>query len=403
MPNPDAIDQQQNLLAAYRATLAHYLLQRAQLGTAHASPGVTNGIAEARAGIAHCKATLRGWGVAVEDQPDDEEGVAHEPPPSGLPGQASPSSSDRAPASPTSTERDPPRPSATAARRGRARNLMWWTLLAGLLMLFVVIAAWRWPNLIRSSGTAPTTRALASAAPTPTSSPAAPPSPVAGASPTAGACPATISFGAAVRCAIDSAAEVDTFTFTAVVSDHLLISVAQAAGKLEPMIDVIDPEDTALSDCSGSDEDIVERTCVVSDSGTYTIHVADRYGGKGGAYRLYLQRLNNPGNATPLAPDTRATGTIAAVGQINTYSVPVTPSATLSIKMVRTSGDLEPWFALYQPNGTPINACTHDDPIRAEARCEELPAGTYTLVVASRYRGRVGNYSVFVTRAERSP
>jgi NACHT domain len=71
MASQKTIDQQRQRLAAHRATLAHYLFQRAQLGTAHEPPGVANGIAEARAGIAHCKAILRGWGVEVAEHPDD--------------------------------------------------------------------------------------------------------------------------------------------------------------------------------------------------------------------------------------------------------------------------------------------------------------------------------------------
>jgi Tfp pilus assembly protein PilF len=73
MLDPEAIDQQQQLLAAHRATLAHYLIQRAQLGSGYAPPGVTNGITEARAEIRRIKEVLRGWGATVEDLPDDEE------------------------------------------------------------------------------------------------------------------------------------------------------------------------------------------------------------------------------------------------------------------------------------------------------------------------------------------
>lgn len=68
----EQIDDQRELLAAHRRTLAIYLKQQAQLGSAFAPPGVANGIHEARAAIRRVKATLRGWGVAVDDYPDDE-------------------------------------------------------------------------------------------------------------------------------------------------------------------------------------------------------------------------------------------------------------------------------------------------------------------------------------------
>ena len=70
--SPEDVDNQLELLDAHRRTLAIYLKQRAQLGSAHAPPGVENGIHEARAAIRRIKAVLRGWGVAVDNHPNDE-------------------------------------------------------------------------------------------------------------------------------------------------------------------------------------------------------------------------------------------------------------------------------------------------------------------------------------------
>ncbi len=72
MPSSDEITPQCRRLEAHRATLAHYLDQVSLLGSAHTPPGVSHGIREARDGIARCKAALRGWGVTVDDHPDDE-------------------------------------------------------------------------------------------------------------------------------------------------------------------------------------------------------------------------------------------------------------------------------------------------------------------------------------------
>jgi hypothetical protein len=73
MPNQDDIAAQQTLLAAHRQTLGVLLIQQARLGVAYAPPALANGIAEARAAIARIKATLRAWGEAAEDLPDDAE------------------------------------------------------------------------------------------------------------------------------------------------------------------------------------------------------------------------------------------------------------------------------------------------------------------------------------------
>jgi nucleoside phosphorylase len=65
------IDTQQTLLNTHRRTLASYLLRLAQLGSAHAPPEIDHGIREARANIRDCKAILHGWGVPIEDHPND--------------------------------------------------------------------------------------------------------------------------------------------------------------------------------------------------------------------------------------------------------------------------------------------------------------------------------------------
>ncbi len=67
----DDIAHQQELLRINRRNLALYLQQRDLQGAAFVTPAVANGIVEARANIARIKGILRGWGVAVEDHPDD--------------------------------------------------------------------------------------------------------------------------------------------------------------------------------------------------------------------------------------------------------------------------------------------------------------------------------------------
>src|SRR6266508_242051 len=67
------IHDQQALLRAHRQTLAVYLQQRALLGTALTPPGIVNGIVENRAAIQRIKQTLRDWGAAVDDHPNDAD------------------------------------------------------------------------------------------------------------------------------------------------------------------------------------------------------------------------------------------------------------------------------------------------------------------------------------------
>jgi SIR2-like protein len=73
IPTAETIGQQHELLATHRRTLAILLSQQAQHTSAFVPPSVVQGITEARAHIRQIKATLRSWGVPVDDQPADAE------------------------------------------------------------------------------------------------------------------------------------------------------------------------------------------------------------------------------------------------------------------------------------------------------------------------------------------
>jgi len=96
MPSPEEIADQQKLLATYRQTLVYCLDQQAKLTTTYAPPAVFHGIQEARDNIRRIKSSLRGWGVEVEDHPDDEPPAAAPPEDQSLP-SSSPPARDQAP------------------------------------------------------------------------------------------------------------------------------------------------------------------------------------------------------------------------------------------------------------------------------------------------------------------
>lgn len=75
-PPPDHTEEEveglRERLGLVRETLRHHLKQLAIMGSAYAPPHVMHGIREARREIAHLKRSLRSWGIAVADHPDDE-------------------------------------------------------------------------------------------------------------------------------------------------------------------------------------------------------------------------------------------------------------------------------------------------------------------------------------------
>ena len=73
MLSPEEIVEQQQLLAAYRRTLAVYLRQQAEIGRAFSPPALINGIDETRRDIKRIKAILQAASAEVAEDPDDDE------------------------------------------------------------------------------------------------------------------------------------------------------------------------------------------------------------------------------------------------------------------------------------------------------------------------------------------
>jgi hypothetical protein len=74
-PNDDIgrkVQHQRELLRIHRTTLRAYLAQKAQLEPGQAPPLVLNSIHHARNEIQRIKGILRGYGVAVDDLPEEE-------------------------------------------------------------------------------------------------------------------------------------------------------------------------------------------------------------------------------------------------------------------------------------------------------------------------------------------
>ena len=72
MPSQADIDHQQNLLRTYRRNLGHLVKQAASFGGEDAAPiHIANSLDDARANISRIKGILRGWGVKVDDLPDE--------------------------------------------------------------------------------------------------------------------------------------------------------------------------------------------------------------------------------------------------------------------------------------------------------------------------------------------
>jgi hypothetical protein len=110
-----------------------------------------------------------------------------------------------------------------------------------------------------------------------------------------------ISYGGTLSGSIDAPDEVDIYSFTATAGDKVVVRMAVTSGALDPEITLYKPDNITLP-CSayypfGGTAEIA--SCALPETDTYTIRAGDSGNTDTGSYNLFLQRLNNPGNATP--------------------------------------------------------------------------------------------------------
>lgn len=125
MLSPEEIDEQQQLLAANRRTLAVYLEQQALLGRAYSPPALINGIADTRRTIKHIKAILSATGATIPEDPDDESPIELPLAPTELP--------------PEPSGRVEPLAPPLQPAQGRAQPPWVWLAITGVLALTLVI------------------------------------------------------------------------------------------------------------------------------------------------------------------------------------------------------------------------------------------------------------------------
>ena len=199
-------------------------------------------------------------------------------------------------------------------------------------------------------------------------------------------------FGETMSGSINAPAETDTYTFTANAGDTILLGISRVSGDLWPEIRLYDPDGNLLGAESSSHH--VEVTKTLSIVGTYTVLVSDGFNGtRTGDYNLYLQRLNNPGNALPLSFGQTVSGTIAIPAEMDTYTFPADAGDVILLGMSRVSGDLWQEIRLYDPDGNLLGAESSSHHVEVTKTLSI--AGTYTVLVSDGFNGTLtGDYSI---------
>ena len=204
------------------------------------------------------------------------------------------------------------------------------------------------------------------------------------------ACPSNLTFGATIDCSINSAGEVDSFTFSGTTGSRIRVAVAETSGSLSAYVEILRPNGTTLCETI-----LGKLTCPLNATGTYTVLVYD-FGGSGtGAYGLHIQRLNNPAGCSPINPfgGLPATGSIGMAAEYDCFTFHLAAGDRVRVRTVETSGSLSAFMEMVGTDGTTI--C---ETILDAMTCTVATTGTFTVLVYAFNGTSTGSYSLYVQR-----
>ena len=168
------------------------------------------------------------------------------------------------------------------------------------------------------------------------------------------------------------------------------------SGNLWPKIRLYDPDGGLVAAEHSSVH--AEITHSLPVAGIYTILVSDGFNGTyTGDYTLYVQRLNDPGNAVHLSYGQMSSGAVVLPGEMDTYTFDAGAGDVVQAGVSRASGNLWPKIRLYDPDGGLLQ--TEYGPTHAELSATLLSAGTYVILVSDGFNGTyTGSYEVGVQK-----
>lgn len=129
-----------------------------------------------------------------------------------------------------------------------------------------------------------------------------------------------------------------------------------------------------------------------------SLFVSDYYAQSVGNYRIYTQRINNPGNARAIGFGQTLGGAITQVGSFNTYTFNARAGSSISMNLTRTSGAFAPYLRVYDAGSKLV--CYKSGTQAAQiSNCPLSTTGRYTVIADDYYQQNIGNYTIALSCA----
>ena len=205
----------------------------------------------------------------------------------------------------------------------------------------------------------------------------------------------SVEFGNNIFGNINLASEAETYTFSANAGDSILIKMGRITGtNFEQEIRLYSPTGNIL-ERDWDTSNAAEIYQALPQSGLYTILACEYSGVDIGSYNLYIQRINNPGNAESFDLGNTTTASIALSGEADTYTFFAYAGEAVLIRMGEVSGTFfDPDVILYSPTGAELARYGHFS--KAELSYTLPLDGIYTVLALDQQGLDVGTYSLSI-------
>jgi len=210
--------------------------------------------------------------------------------------------------------------------------------------------------------------------------------------------PLELEYGETISGSINSSTEIDTYTFSADSNDTITIRIdgPSSHSDLNTEIKLYAPNGTLLT--SQWSYNNLKMLHTLPENGEYNVMICDHSIAYTGSYNLFIQRINNPSNKTPIVFGETISGSINSSTEIDTYTFSADSNDTVTIRIDGPSScyDLNTEIRLYAPNKTLLTSQWSYDNLEM---LHTLPEnGEYNIMICDRSIAYTGNYSLFIQR-----
>ena len=188
--------------------------------------------------------------------------------------------------------------------------------------------------------------------------------------------------------------ERDSYTVNLQANDRLFVRM-NSAWSAHPQIIVLKPDNSRLGE-AWSGWSMNELTVVAPTAGVYTILLGDWDGNDVGAYTFFVQRLNNPGKSTSIAPGQTVRSCLTEKSEYGSFTVQASSGDRLLLRMT-SSWSAHPQIRVFNPDGSPLGDAWSGWSLN-EVLVLAPTSGTYTVLAGDWDGDNVGNYVLYVQR-----